>query len=683
MLRCSRFAPALAAAALIGAFCLAPSASAAQVPGAGQTQAAAATISAGSAPTLTALAFPAPATGWLLGQAATGGRAAIWRTGTAGATWQVQWEGAGSPLSISATDPAHAWALIACLGLKGSKPSCGRELLATSDGGRHWRVAATLPQAVNQVQFVSARLGVVTSDSCLVDVGLSRCPGQILVSRDGGAHWTRVLGGAAPVFATASATGQLWAAQTSASGITFLTSKDGGRSWHRLGRVTNLEPLTPAVKVSLTATASGGLTWASVFDQLSCAMHGCGVADLLHSATGGQTWSPVNLADSYPDECASNGIVFSAAPDGSAWAATGRNGAACAPPFGLMYRYGPSGWQQLPPWQLAQVSSLAAVSKDVAYAVSDRGVLSATRDGGADWTELLPAPAPAGPLDAVSTTTALAAQDPADAGAILRSDNGGRSWNQLADLPGVVTQLDFWSARAGVAASYQAGTSSPWQLWATSDGGSTWEPYGPLPGGNTDIYGPWMSANGHGLLLTVTGGTPWENGSGGLPPVRMWTTSDYGLTWIRGGLLPLGADSLVGPASFALYPGSVRGGPARWSGWLVIDTASYTQRVAVTNGGPLSLLPATVPAGAVQLTGPGTGLAWSLNYPSSPSVAVLSLARTTDGGRRWQQSSLRLVIPVNSLAVPLLDFTDAGHGWLVLGNATWHTADGGRTWTRA
>ena len=68
-------------------------------------------------------------------------------------------------------------------------------------------------------------------------------------------------------------------------------------------------------------------------------------------------------------------------------------------------------------------------------------------------------------------------------------------------------------------------------------------------------------------------------------------------------------------------------------------------------------------------------------------MAVLSLARTVhttgDSGRRWQQFSLRLVIPVNSLAVPLLDFTDADHGWLVLGNATWHTADGGRTWTRA
>jgi photosystem II stability/assembly factor-like uncharacterized protein len=677
MLGCSRYAPALAGAALVGAalvaaFCSGPSAAAAPVT---------TTISVAPAPTFTALAFPAPASGWLLGQAATSpARAEIWHTGTAGATWRVQWEGAGSPLSISATDPAHAWALIACAGPKRSKPSCGRELLATADGGRHWHVAAALPQAVNQVQFASNGLGVATWDNCLVNLGASRCPGQILVSRDGGAHWARVLSGATPVFATASATGQLWAAQTTASGVTFLTSTDGGHTWRRLGQVTNLGQLSPAVKVSLTASAAG-LTWASVFDQLSCAMHGCVVANLLRSENGGQSWSPVSLADRYPDDCASDGIVFSAAPDGSAWAATGRNGAACAPPFGLLYRYGASGWQQLPPWQLTQVSSLAAVSQDVAYAISDQGVLSRTQDGGQSWTQLRPAPAPAGLVDAVTATTALAAQDLADAGAILRSDNGGRSWSQLADLPGVVTQLDFWSASDGIAATYQPGTSSPWQLWASSDGGSTWTPYGPLPGGNTDIDGPWMSANGHGLLLTVTGGNPTEPGSGGQPPVRIWTTSDYGLNWARGGLLPLGPDSLAGPASFAPYPGSVPGGAARWSGWLVIDTASYAQRVAVSSGGPLSLLPATVPVGAVQLVSPGTGLAWSLNYPSGSSVTVLALARTTDGGHRWQQSSTRLVIPASSPAAPLLSFTDASHGWLVLGNATWHTADGGQTWT--
>ncbi|HEY6313319.1 MAG TPA: putative lipid II flippase FtsW [Streptosporangiaceae bacterium] len=134
----------------------------------------------------------------------------------------------------------------------------------------------------------------------------------------------------------------------------------------------------------------------------------------------------------------------------------------------------------------------------------------------------------------MSATTALAAQDAADAGAILRSDNGGRGWSQIAELRGVVTQLDFWSASDGVAASYQAGTSAPWQLWATSDGGTIWEPYGPLPGGDADIYGPWMSANGNGLLLTVAGGNPWQAGSGGVPPARVWTTNYYGLNWDRG-----------------------------------------------------------------------------------------------------------------------------------------------------
>jgi len=84
----------------------------------------------------------------------------------------------------------------------------------------------------------------------------------------------------------------------------------------------------------------------------------------------------------------------------------------------------------------------------------------------------------------------------------------------------------------------------------------------------------------------------------------------------------------------------------------------------------------------VQLISPGAGLAWSLNYPSNPSAAVLALARTTDNGRRWLRSSIQLIIPAGSVAVPLLDFTDVNHGWLVLGNTTWHTADGGRTWTR-
>jgi photosystem II stability/assembly factor-like uncharacterized protein len=690
MPRRSVLAPAAAAAAcaLLVASCATPAASAGLRASAERgTTSAGGPISATPAPSFTALAFPAASAGWALAKTTVGPAVAqIWHTGTAGSTWQVQWRGGGSPLAITAADPAHAWALIACP----AHPACGRELLATADGGQHWRVVATLPKAVNQVQFFSDGLGLATSDSCLANLALQHCPGQVLLSRDGGAHWTPVLSGAGPEFATAIATGQLWAAEVSpssfaASGpgpadVRFVTSTDGGRTWRLLGRLGNLGPLSAEVRLTL-ATDQSGLAWATVFDQLSCAMHGCSAADLLHSGNGGRTWSTAALADAYPDECGSDSIVFSAAPDGTALAATGRNGAACYPPYGLAYQYGPSGWAQLPPWQLTQITALDAVSQDVAYALSDQGVLSRTSDGGQDWTQVLPAPAPAGLLDALSPTTALAAQDQADAGAILRSDNGGHSWNEISHLPGVVTRLDFWSADDGVAAAYSPNASSPWQLWDTTDGGSVWEPYGPLPGGNTAIDGPWMSAGGQGLLLTMTDGTPWEPGSGGQNPVRIWTTSNYGLNWTRGTLLPLGKDSLEGPASFAPYGGSGPTAPARWSGWLDIATASFAQRVAVTDGASLQLLPAATPAGYVQLVSPGTGFAWDLSYSNS-ALVVLSLARTTDGGRTWQRYSVRIEIPATAPNAPLLGFSDANHGWLVIGNATWRTADGGRTWIR-
>ena len=689
MPRRAGFAAVLAAAAcaLLAASFSVPAASAAvRLPATPAMAPGGATISAGTAPLFTALAFPTASAGWVLGQTTTGpALAQVWHTATVGSTWQLQWQGRGSPLTISAADPAHAWALIACP----AHQACARELLATADGGRRWRVIATLGKAVNQVQFFSRTLGLATSDRCLADLSLSHCPGQVLLSSDGGAHWKPVLTGAGPDFATAGATGQLWAAEVSpssfsaASGpgpsdVKFVTSTDGGHTWHLMGQVGDLGPLSPQVQVTLAADSSG-LAWASVFDQLSCAMHGCSAAELLHSVDAGRTWSAAELPDRYPDECANDSIVFSPVPGGGAWAATGRNGAACAPPYGLLYRFpGPvTPWQELPPWQLAQVSALAAVSGRAAYAIGD-GVVSVTFDAGALWTQVLPAPAPTGPLEAVTSTTALAAQDTANAGAILRSDDGGRSWNQIAQLPGVVTQLDFWSASDGVAATYQPGVSPPWQLFATSDGGSIWAPYGHLPGGNTAIDGPWMAADGHGLLLTVTGGTPWAPGNGGNPPVRIWTTSNGGLDWTQGALLPLGRDTLQGGVSFAPYAGS-----ARWSGWLVIATASLAQRVAVTNGGPLQLLPSATPAAYVQLIGPGTGFAWDLNYPSSPTLVVLSLARTTDGGRSWRRSSIRIEIPVNSPATPLLGFSDANRGWLVIGSATWRTADGGRTWTRS
>jgi hypothetical protein len=94
MLRRSRFIPPLAVAAcgLLAASCSAAApAQSSQAP-------AARILTAGPAPVYTAVAFPRPASGWLLGQPASGAaRAEIWHSVTAGRTWQPQAASCGPP----------------------------------------------------------------------------------------------------------------------------------------------------------------------------------------------------------------------------------------------------------------------------------------------------------------------------------------------------------------------------------------------------------------------------------------------------------------------------------------------------------------------------------------------------------------------------------------------------------
>jgi hypothetical protein len=98
---------------------------------------------------------------------------------------------------------------------------------------------------------VAGRLGVATSDPCITDSELSRCPGQVLISRDGGTSWTPVLSTATAVFATAESTAgriRLWAAEAfpgaggydnpHATEVKLLTSTDDGHSWNRLSQLS-------------------------------------------------------------------------------------------------------------------------------------------------------------------------------------------------------------------------------------------------------------------------------------------------------------------------------------------------------------------------------------------------------------------------------------------------------------
>jgi photosystem II stability/assembly factor-like uncharacterized protein len=611
---------------------------------------------------VTGVAFPAASAGWAVGTGAAGG-SGIWHTSDGGASWQQQWhaQDRGTFVSITATDPAHAWVAF------------GRELLGTTDGGAVWRQLATLPQGTAQVDFATADLGVVTVDACVANLGLSRCPGQVLVSDDGGTRWASVLhSGSMPVFAVAGASGRMWAAEPAASGvIAFLTSADNGRSWSRMSGAKVPFQLTPEVRMTLTASRSQ-LDWTTVFDQLSCAMHGCSADLLTYRASG---WIVGLPKQGYPDYCGpasiavSAGQAASAGQAGSAWLAISRNGAACPPPLGLVWRFTSStGWRQLTPWQLSGITSLDGVNAQVAYAIGDLGTLSRTTDGGQHWTQLRPAPVPAGAVDAVGAGLAFGAQDQANAGAIVRS-GGPAGWSQVADLPGVVTQLDFTSPRDGAAVTYAPGTTPGWRLWRSTNGGTTWTAGGALPKGS-QLLGPWLTATGQGLLLTEGGGDPWAPQNGGTGPVREWVTSDWGATWHQAGQLPLGRDTPAGPASFRYADGT-------WTGWLsVLDASSSLQLVSVT-GGRLTVLPGNPPTDGVQLIGPGAGFAWTIDY--SGRAPVLKLYRTVDGGRAWQRSSLTL--PASRTAPqPLIGFSSIRQGWLIAGDVTLVTGDGGQTW---
>jgi photosystem II stability/assembly factor-like uncharacterized protein len=85
----------------------------------------------------------------------------------------------------------------------------------------------------------------------------------------------------------------------------------------------------------------------------------------------------------------------------------------------------------------------------------------------------------------------------------------------------------------------------------------------------------------------------------------------------------------------------------------------------------------------IQLISSRTGFSWAISGAGRGPGGLATLYRTTNGGRNWQSARFRLDLAAGFQATVALAFTDATHGWLVAAGATWHTIDGGRTWTRA
>jgi hypothetical protein len=64
-------------------------------------------------------------------------------------------------------------------------------------------------------------------------------------------------------------------------------------------------------------------------------------------------------------------------------------------------------------------------------------------------------------------------------------------------------------------------------------------------------------------------------------------------------------------------------------------------------------------------------------HPEAAHAATLTITSP-----RWPAADRGRREPVGQVT-PLLDFSDATHGWLVLDNITWRTVNGGLTWTQS
>jgi photosystem II stability/assembly factor-like uncharacterized protein len=294
------------------------------------------------------------------------------------------------------------------------------------------------------------------------------------------------------------------------------------------------------------------------------------------------------------------------------------------------------------------------VERAIGWAVGDRGVIWHTRDAGATWQQqeshVHSSLDSVYFLDAARGWAVGGTHKPytqSTAGVVLRTVDGGTTWTTVvaADkgmLP-ALRGVRFFDTQHGIAFG-ASGSTMPSGVFATRDGGSTWQPLA------CEGAGHWLAGD---FLAPDAGAVAGPNGR--FATIALTQVVDSPLA--TGSLRSLRAMRLVAPTG----------------GWLVGDGGF----VATTNDlgnswqSPVGELPTGAAGqfdfGAVAVDGPRVWVA------GSPGSRVFY---SPDGGQTWQAFATGQTAPLRAMT-----FVDAEHGWAVgeLG-AILATQDGGRTW---
>ncbi len=164
------------------------------------------------------LSFPTAQTGFLYGANGT-----IYRTENGGQTW-----------TRTGSTPAQSWFQPAVFtsSKDGWAVTGTRALYATRDAGARWAVAGLAPGSGIAVSFANAADGALLIGDTAACAFPSRCTVSLLVTTDGGAHWSlRPLRGIEATGVTMASSTRIYV--TTLDGA--LVTTDGGATWSWAG----------------------------------------------------------------------------------------------------------------------------------------------------------------------------------------------------------------------------------------------------------------------------------------------------------------------------------------------------------------------------------------------------------------------------------------------------------------
>lgn len=304
-------------------------------------------------------------------------------------------------------------------------------------------------------------------------------------------------------------------------------------------------------------------------------------------------------------------------------------------------------WSKQKTGTFAWLHSVFFADERRGWAVGGKGVLLETTDGGASWEVRRPPVEDAmhdifftdertGWIVCERSMFAPMKKDES-VSYLLKTTDGGESWKRVdvthgADVDVKLARLAFADAMHGWVFGEMGA------LFATSDGGATWERQA-VPTRHL-LLGASFADAGHGSLVGAGATTLY--------------TADGGATWREGSIGELPPQFLTKRAEQA--PSSVANGS---------PVASDASRVRARDG-------ETAPDASPRLNAVSFADArhgWAVGSRG----AVLS---TSDGGRTWRAQA-------SDTDSDLLDvkFFDAREGWAVGSDGTAiHTTDGGATW---